>query len=326
MTETPGPLDDLKKRPPMQWLRERDIDLLICSELHSGGALRDIFLGDCKDEISEFEGTWVSHHDVGGESDIVAAFWTENRLLVLLIENKIHAEFQSEQPQRYRARAERWLVSLPAGSAVETVLLAPEEYSENEGSELFDRIVSYEDITASLGDSPDPRTRFLADTLRNGIESHRQGYKPEPSETTTNAWTAIWEMIRAEAPLLRMEKPYNKPLRAGFISLANAVGVSPADTGKRSKIVYKAGHGNVDIEFASMAVGTLEKAVGTILDEDMNVAQANKSASIRTRVSALDFGQPAEGQQETIGQGIRAAERLRRFFIEHRLMDLMPSA
>lgn len=326
MTETPRLFDDLKKRPPMQWLRERDIDLLICSELHSGGVLRNIFLGDWKDDIEEFEGAWVSHHDVDGESDIVAAFRTENRFVILLIEDKIDAEFQPDQPQRYRSRAERWKASLPVGSAVETVLLAPEEYSENEGIDLFDRMVSYEDVTAALGDSPDPRTRFLAETLRNGIESHRQGYNPQPSETTTNAWTAIWEMVRAEAPLLRMEKPFNKPLRAGFISFANAVGVSSADTGRRAKIMYKAVHGNVDIEFASMSAGTLENAVGAILEEGMTVAQANKSASIRIRVPALDFGQLTDDYQETIRQGIMAAERLRLFFTEHRLMDLVPSA
>ena len=324
MAKGTTPLDELKKRTPMQWLRERDIDLLICSELHSGGPLRDIFLGEWKNEMNQFEGAWVSHHDVDGESDIVAAFKDENRVLILLIEDKIDADFQPEQPQRYRARAERWKPALPAGSAVETVLLAPEEYSENEGSELFDRIVSYEDIMAALGGSADPRTRFLAEILQNGIESHRHGYAPKPNEATTSVWTAIWDMALAEAPQLRMERPYNKPLRAGFVSLANAAGVTTADTGRRAKIMYKAVHGYVDIEFASMRAEALQEAVEHLLEEGMSIAQASKSASIRIKAPAVDFGQPSDEQEEAIRQGVLAAERLRLFFINNRLIDLVP--
>ena len=318
------PLDDLKKRTPMQWLRERDIDLLICSELHSGGTLRDIFLGEWQKEMNQFEGAWVSHHDVDGESDIVAAFKDEERVLILLIEDKIDADFQPEQPQRYRARAQRWKAALPAGSAVETVLLAPDGYSEHAGSELFDRIVSYEDIVAALGGSGDPRTRFLGEILQNGIESHRHGYAQNPSEATTNVWTAIWDMVRAEAPQLRMERPYNKSLRAGFVSLANAVGVTTADTRRRAKIRYKAVHGNVDIEFASMRAEVLQEAVEHLLEEGMSIVQASKSASIRIRAPAVDFGQPSNQQEEAIRQGVLAAERLRLFFIENRLTDLVP--
>ena len=143
------PLVHLKNRPPMQWLRERDIDLLICSELHSPGPLRDLFLGGWNSGVAEFDGAWVSCHDVDGESDIVASFKAGANVLILLIEDKIDAQFQPDQPGRYRARAQRWQASLSSQSEVQTVLLAPGEYSENEGSDLFDRQISYEDVIAS---------------------------------------------------------------------------------------------------------------------------------------------------------------------------------
>ena len=40
------PIDELRDRSPAAWLRERDIDLLICSELWAEGSpLRRLFAG-----------------------------------------------------------------------------------------------------------------------------------------------------------------------------------------------------------------------------------------------------------------------------------------
>ena len=49
-----------------------------------------------------------------GSSDIVVAFGSTEGFLVLLIENKIDAEFQPDQPERYRDRAVRWQGLLPS--------------------------------------------------------------------------------------------------------------------------------------------------------------------------------------------------------------------
>ncbi|MDE2844710.1 MAG: PD-(D/E)XK nuclease family protein [Chloroflexota bacterium] len=318
-----NPLVMLKERLPMQWLRERDIDLLICSELNSQGPLRDVFLGGWNARIAHFYGAWVSYHDVDGETDIVASFWAGDNALVLLIENKIDAEFQPEQPQRYRERANRWRDSLGPGAEVETVLLAPEEYFENEGSELFDLQISYEAVIAALAESDDPRTQFLAQTLENGIESHRRGYTPQHSEATTRVWSAIWNWADADAPNLRMDRPVSKPVGAGFIHFVNAEGVSTAQTGRRAKIVYKPEYGNVDLQFSNMEVARLQEAARDILAPDMTVARAAKSASIRIKVPALDFGRPPEGQEEAIRSGIEAAERLRVFFMEEQPLELL---
>lgn len=319
------PLDDLKDRPPMQWLRERDIDLLICSELHSPGPLRELFLGGWNSSVAEFDGAWVSWHDDDGETDIVVSFKAGANELILLIEDKIDAPFQPDQPGRYRARAQRWQASLPSQSEVQTVLLAPGGYFEHEGSDLFDRQISYEDVIAALSGSGDPRTGFLAQTLKNGIESHERGYKPQPSEATTPVWRAIWDCVNSEAPKLRMKEPSSKPTRAGFIHFS-AAGVSSTATQGRAKIVYKPSHENADLQFSNTQVATLENAVAGVLDSDMTIAEAGKSASIRLKVPRVDFGLPPDGQRDAIRQGVTAAERLRRLFIENRLLDLLPTA
>ena len=322
----PTPLDDLKNRPPMQWLRERDIDLLICSELHADSPLQNLFLGGWSGGVAEFDGAWVSYHDVDGESDIVVSFKCGADVLILLIENKIDAEFRPDQPERYRERAQRWKASMSPGAEVEAVLLAPVDYFEKEGSELFDRQISYEDVITALAESDDTRAQFLAETLRNGIESHERGYSPQHNEATTLVWSAIWDCVNSEAPQLRMKKPVSKPVRAGFIYFESAVGVSNAETQQRATVVYKPSHENVDLQFSNMKIVTLEEAVASVLESDLTVAQAGKSASIRIKVPAVDFGQSPDGQQDAIRQGIQAAERLRLFFIENRLLELVPPA
>lgn len=62
----------LLKRSSYAWLRERDIDLLLCAELHVPGALRHKFeevlgVGDVT-----FEGAWVSLAELEGENPLHA--------------------------------------------------------------------------------------------------------------------------------------------------------------------------------------------------------------------------------------------------------------
>ena len=327
MKPTSTLLENLKARPPMSWLRERDIDLLICSELHfPESPLHQLFKGAWNDGMGHLVGAWVSYQDSDGETDLLAAFTNGARYLVLLIENKIDADFQPGQPERYLARARRWRAEMSLNADVETILLAPEEYFENRGSEVFDRLLSYEEVIAGLVGSRDARTNYLANTLRDGIESHRLGYKPEHNEATTLVWGAIWELSNSQAPLLRMRHPASKPIGAGFIYFYDAEGVSSVETKRGAFVVYKPAHGNADLQFSNMREDVLRQAIGSLLDSDMAVAQAGKSASIRIKVPSVDFGQPPEGQQEAIRQGIQAAERLRQFFIGNRLLELVPSA
>lgn len=325
---TPSPLDNLRNRLPMSWLRERDVDLLLCSELHcDGGPLRALFVGDWNNGIAEFDGAWVSYVDSEGEADLVAAFKSGVKPLVLLIEDKIGAEFQPEQPERYRRRAQRWAADSAPGATVETVLFAPADYLGNAGSELFDRQISYEEVIAALSESFDPRTIFLAQTLKNGIESQRQGYKPLYDDAATQVWNAIWEIANAVTPRLRMRKPPRRPAGSSFIYFTDADGLAAAETRRRVKIVYKPAQSasNADLQFSNTLEETLRTAVGGALDADMTVAAAEKSACVRIKIPIVDFGKSPEGQEEAIGQGLRAAERLRLFYIEKQPLALLPA-
>ena len=320
------PLDSLRNRPPVEWLRERDIDLLICGELHfDGGPLQRLFVGGWNGGVARFREAWVSRSDSRGETDIVVLFESDSGSLVLLIENKIGAEFQPRQPERYRERAERWKESGGAGWDVETVLLAPGAYFGNEGSDIFDRQLSYEAVIEVLSDPSDQRTRFLADMLKYGIESHWEGYVPVHDEVTTQVWKAFWETAKDETPRLRMRRPGSKPAGAGFIEFLDAEGLSSPETKRRVKVVYKyrGSHCDVDLQFAGMSEAELGAAVEGLVEPDMRVEKAVGSASVRVEVSLVKFDEMPEGQEESIKEGLYAAERLRLFFIEKGLSSTL---
>lgn len=308
----------------MQWLRERDIDLLVCSELQSDGPLRELLLGEWNNGIAELDDAWVSVNDYDGETDIVVSFVSGGDYLVLLVEDKIGADFQPGQPERYRKRADRWGASLSPRSAVETVLLAPDEYFENEGCETFDRLLSYQEVIDALSGSSDPRSLFLARALENGIEYHEQGHRAQPSENMTQVWADVWEMANSLVPALHMKKPGGKPSKSSFVYFPDAHGVSKAETLGKATIVYKLRHGNVDLQFGNTTVETLRNVIGDHLDEDMIFARANKSASVRIRVPSVDAEADSKEQEEALGEGLLAAERLRLFFIGKGLLNHLP--
>ena len=321
----------LQDRPPIGRLRERDIDLLLCSELHVVGPLRERFAALWGAEIDGFEGAWVSHDDEDGESDLIVTFKSGTATLVLLVENKVAAGFQPEQQDRYRARAERWQRMAPYPE-VKTVLVAPADYFGRSGADRFDVRISYEDLIEALREETphkpsDPRSRFLGQTLQAGIASHKERHQMIRDEAVSAMWQAIYDIASTETPLLNIPHPGARPKGAGFIRCPRAKGFSPGDS-KRVQIVLKRNEsqkgGNrsiqchVDLEFGHMAHATLEQAVSGVLDDDMHVVQTGQSASIRIDAPPIDFLRCPDEQADGIRQWLGHAERLRQFFVRHR--------
>jgi hypothetical protein len=309
------PFSDLLSRTPFAWLRERDVDLLVCSELHANGALTRLFATRIAPEGAKFAGAWVSHAEVDGESDMVVVFTTGELRVVALIENKIAASFQPEQAERYAARALRWR-TIVGVSRVVTVLLAPEQYMDRSGSSSFDERISYEVASGALRSEKDPRSMFLADALEAGVKSYHQGYVMKPDGRVSDMWMACWKTSQMVAPALRFQRPGLKPGRSTWFYFRDADGFS-ADR-KRAVIAYKAERGQVDLQFADTRSASLAQRVEGLLDGTMKVVPAEKSASVRITVSPVDFQGAAVEQEPSIVEGFAACERLRVFFVENR--------
>ena len=314
----PDSVDTLNKRHPHGWLRERDIDLLLCSELHADGSLRRRFaeLWDRPEVI--FDYARVSVWENNTQIDLVVVFQCGPQKLKLLVENKIDAQFQAGQPERYRESAESRRKDDPTHE-VKTVLLAPEKYFHTSGSESFDLKLSYEEVVRVLQSDTDPRASFLAESLEAGITKQQEGYQGIPDDSATSIWDVIWGMSREITPCLNMKSPGKKPRGSTWIHFTQAEEVSSGE------IVWKMERGQVDLQFSKTDQADLKTLVANILEPDMHIEKAGKSASIRVKVSKIDFGLPPEAQEAKIQEGLRQAERLRRFFMDNGISELLDS-
>lgn len=306
---------DHTNREAFSWLRERDIDLLLCSELHARADLLVAVARVMSCSEATLTNAWVSHMEVDGESDLVIVLAHGGEQVIILVENKITASFQPDQADRYLKRALRWREAQRC--RVSTLLVAPEAYFLREGAELFDHRLSYEEIGASLRASADPRSRFLADCLAEGVRSYQRGYVMNPNETVSAVWQRLWAVAQNVSLQLAMRAPGLKPTQSTWIYFYDAEGFE--DVGSHRAIVaYKAERGQVDLQFGKTTVAQLTAATEGLLDTAMTVEKASGSASIRVRVPAIDF-HSSEDQTDRMRSGLEACERMRAFFLENKV-------
>jgi len=111
-------------------IEERDIDLMLLEEVSCETEFQQLIAHIALD----LSATWkfieaansistISH----GESDLIAIFQSDTRVVAVMVENKIAANFMPEQANRYRLRGER---GVRDGHWTEfvTVLIAPRRY------------------------------------------------------------------------------------------------------------------------------------------------------------------------------------------------------
>jgi hypothetical protein len=101
---------------PLSYIRERDIDLLLLEEFHCSEPFQHWFLAQTIGSVSDSIRLCSAAHSVvssNGESDLVVEFFSSNQeRWCFLIENKVDADFQPEQAERYAARRDDYVVVL----------------------------------------------------------------------------------------------------------------------------------------------------------------------------------------------------------------------
>ena len=308
-------LESLQNRPPLGKLRERDIDLLLCCELHYPGALRAMFARSWGEDNIEFVGAWVSYYEHDGETDLVAKFKRGKKFLLLLLENKIDAPFADSQAERYASRAISWK-NRDDEMDVRTVLLAPSDYLKQPETAFFDELIPYEDLIDVLKGTADGRSVFLSAALKQGIDKKRQGYTPTPDQAVTEMWHTIYRRSRSVAPCLNMKNPRDKPGKSAYIYFRQAKGFQRIGSEKKG-VVIKGDRGYVDLQFSATTVSYLESIAKSLLDDDMEIEAAGKSAVIRLNSDPIDFRAAASAQMAVIDDNLQKAERLRKFYVQH---------
>ncbi len=298
---------------------ERDIDLLILEEFISSRKFQKLFLDLVllKDKSLKFIQAQRSVTDSTGESDLEVTFEDKNNnRYILLIENKVNANFQKEQLNRYVKRGENYIKHSKA-IAFNTILVAPQSYYNNDlkGFDFrinYEKIVDYFSSNHELGE----RKKYKILLLNSAIEKSTSGYQMEADASVTNFWKDYWELSLDAAKEFYMDEPGNKPSSSSFIYFRNV------HLPKDIDFVHKVTHGYFDLQFKGMGndISKMREKYSDFLQDNMKIVKAGKSASIRISVPKLSLADTVESQKEKVIQCFNEGQNLLKWFEQNKIL------
>lgn len=278
-------------------VKEKEIDFLLAEEFASSPTFASLFLRTFeafKDSNFTVKKVYRSHTDSYGESDLEVYLTDEaDQRIVLLIENKVAAQFQTNQLQRYKKRGETYLRQDKCDD-YKIILVAPKEYSNDFDSLEVDGYVFYEDIRNWLkqGAVNSNRCKFKIALLDRAVQKAKHGYQLIEDETASQFWINYWHLVNDLAPILNMPRPSKKPSGSSFVYFY------PPNLPSRLSLIHKFTYGNVDLQISRAAnkTGILRESMSEIITGRVSIQQAGKSAVIRKKVPVLDLNKSLESQ------------------------------
>lgn len=184
---------------------ERDIDLLIIEELAYSKDFCKLFLNKIKNK-DDFEIVSLEHSQFVngyGESDIVVIYETAKGRFALLIEDKINAEAQNCQCERYGLRGD---IGVKAGQydGYAVFIIAPQNYLDNDlEAKKYPNRISYEEILDYFKKyNEDNRAKFKIQQIEQSIFKKKSTYQCTPDEEVTDFWHEYVAYQRKHYPLL----------------------------------------------------------------------------------------------------------------------------
>ena len=294
---------------PVERMYERDVDLLLAEELAVHPAFADHFKSLTKfaDEPAAVTEFWVSKSNSLGESDLVVVYQrSDGSRFALMIEDKVDANLQSDQAERYRMRAERER-SKGIFTDFEVVICAPRFYLENHGGlDEFDRRISFEQLADFL-DSDDRRAKYRAGFLRAAADTKKINAWVREDDPATNAfWNAAYDLACNEFPVLEMKRP---ALTKDSVWIA----LRPRDLPtmpKRVSVELKGKNGQVDLTFANTTSYVFQPLVQHLLEAGMTVHQTGAAAVIRLESPAFRISDGIPDGLTKVSAAFAAASRL----------------
>lgn len=273
--------------PIVESVRERDIDLLILEEFYSQTGFEKLFLNKINRDNLKFISAYRSMTIAGlGETDLQVEFsYENNQPFYLLIENKIGADFQEAQYERYLKRAE-----ILSKDNSKVILVAPKEYIKNKSEFEFD--ISYEELINFFEEKKNFRSEYKKEILRLAIEQERRGYQVVKDEQITDFWKDYYEYIKVNIPELEMPNPKSKPTSSSFVYFKSDW--IPKDM----KLIHKMEKGNLDLELTGQA-DKYEEIVEKYkdkLEDGIEIVITGKSVVFRVQVPDLNLREDLENQ------------------------------
>jgi hypothetical protein len=93
----------------IETIHERDTDLILLEELNTNNHFANWFISQLElPDLSKNLGAWRSITGYGlGETDLLLSYHSSDKVIFVLIENKLDANFQDKQFERYQKRGEQ---------------------------------------------------------------------------------------------------------------------------------------------------------------------------------------------------------------------------
>ena len=274
--------------------QERDIDLLIIEEFVSDKNFARIFL-EAAEIKGEYEVERVIHSKIDaefGESDVVIILNVNQKRHALHIEDKIDAIAMPMQHDRYDMRAAK---DIAAGEydSYTVLIVAPEKYLEtNKEAQKYEHQVKYEQMREHFAASCDVRSQYKLALIDRAIFEQKNGYQWEANPGVVSFCTAMNEYRKAKYPSL---PDISESWWPEFPTMI-----------KKVKVVFKADKGFCDLQFGKTTAEELCLKTQGMLSENMDVVRANKSASIRIKVTPIDMKDEFANKVSEVEQALEA--------------------
>lgn len=281
-------------------ISERDVDLVIMREFCTNKSFADLFLKQIGIENCSIVRMAHSVVDAAlGESDVEITLATEEGKIALLIENKINAEQQPKQYERYIMRGDKKVNDGEADSYY-VFMTAPQAYFSEVNQYRYR--VTYEEMKDAMTDC------FSTAIIKNAMEK-RVAYQPIPDDAVSAFWSNLYDHAKLHYPNLYELMPTKTDRARG--TRAQWPGFRTNIAGM--EIQWKADRGAVDLQLNGMAgyETKIEKTLyHSIGEHSYEVVETGKSASIRKAVPRVDFHRPFAGQREKVTEALNAATEM----------------
>lgn len=286
---------------------------MVQEELIFNDAVRALFANELRiDAEMDVQQCALSVNESTGETDLLANYSCNDHEGILLIENKIDAEFQLLQPERYRERADR--IMNTNHCKANCVLIAPRRYIESANREQlknFDAHISYEDVAAAIAKDGSPRSNHRSSLILKAVEQAHSAYILVPAPQVTNFWTRVYRIASAEFPALEMSSPSEKGNKSKWISFK-------AGLPSRINIDWKITAATVDLSFwkGSLPI-SVQEFVFTAIPAAATFTRKGTTEMLRIRLSIP----PADWvtmSDEQIREALQTAVKLLEFFNNNR--------
>ena len=277
---------------------ERDVDMVLVRAFAEDNRIARLFLND-KDTILEVHHSAMELH---GESDLQIIVERNGKRHAILIEDKVDAQAQPNQYQRYCQRGERGKAE-GRWTDYTVYIVAPQKYLENDfEARKYPCKISYETIQSELAVMNDPVSLVIIETA---LAKSAGTLPPIVDEAVTAFWERYYDYHEQYAPHLQLHVNRGK-------KGPNATWPDFKTVLRDVKILHKSEQGNVDLQFRAMAekIPLLKQALKPYLEEGMRICKAGESAVVRIVVPVMDFSKPFAQNEKQMDAVFYAVERL----------------